>query len=62
MRTFLFSRLRTRWAIAGRLRSTAERSSTTGFPTKKPGERAIVASISESHSTIGTTGQNTNAT
>ena len=55
-------RLPTRWEMAGPLRSTAARSSTIGLPTKKPGERASVASISASHSTIGTTGLNTNAT
>ena len=34
-----FSRLITRWVMAEPERSTVERSSTTGLPTKKPGER-----------------------
>ena len=33
-------------AIADWLKSTADRSSTTGLPTKKPGDWASVASIS----------------
>ncbi len=51
-----------RWAIAEVDRSSEERSSTTGLPTKKPGERASVASMSASHSMTGTTGENTKAT
>ena len=61
-RMLRFSRLSRRWEIAGLEMSTAERSSTTGLPTKKPGERARVWSISESQSTIGTLGANTKAT
>ena len=43
--------------MADWLSSTADRSSTTGLPTKKPGERASVASISSSQPAIGTTGR-----
>ena len=48
--------------MADWLRSTAERSSTTGLPVKKPGDFASVASISASQDTTGTTGEKTNAT
>jgi hypothetical protein len=61
MRMFFFSRLTMRCVIAERLSSTAERSSTTGLPTKKPGERVSVVSSSCSHSMIGTTGVSTKA-
>ena len=61
-RMFFFSRLTMRWAIAEVDRSSEDRSSTTGLPTKKPGERASVASMSASHSMTGTTGENTKAT
>ncbi len=44
------------------LRSTEDRSITTGRPAKKPGERAMVVSISWSQSWIGTVGTNTKAT
>src|SRR5262249_61092177 len=51
----------TRCAVAALLSVTAERSSTTGLPMKKPAERAIQASRSASHSKIGGSGVSTKA-